>query len=221
MAAYRAQVRGWHTPPRTPPPGLTADGRFPLRLYSINGRTRAEIVPSGRDGGFDEAACAEVSRIMEDHRAHTTHPVDRRLVEVVYEIARHFHAPQVSVVSGYREGSPGSHHHMGRAIDIVIPGVRDEDLAAYARTIGFLGVGTYPMSGFVHVDVRNASFFWVDGSAPGRSHRIREVRGTEARRADEAARTRGVTPLGGTDGSTQPNADGAPQDEDGDDDGPT
>ena len=35
----------------------------------------------------------------------------------------------------------------------MVPGVKDEEVAKYARQTGFVGVGIYPTSGFVHVDV--------------------------------------------------------------------
>ncbi|MBI5517923.1 MAG: DUF882 domain-containing protein [Deltaproteobacteria bacterium] len=201
LAVYRANVRRWHDPSRLPGPRATEDGRYVLRLYGLNNRVAGELAPTGREGAwvFDEVSRAQASRVLEDTRAHATTAIDVRLLEVVYTLARHFQVGQVTVVSGYRARAGRSNHALGRAVDLVLPGVRDEAVAAYARTLGFLGVGVYPVSGFVHVDVRSRSFFWVDPSVPGRrSRRLREVRGAEARAADEAARARGVTPLGGT-----------------------
>ena len=219
LAAYRARVRVWHDGARVPTARHTDDGRLVLRLVSLNTRTVAEVSPARPDGGFDETACAAISRVMEDSRTHTVAPVDRRLVEVLYQVARHFDAGQVTVVSGYRAESRRSNHQLGRAIDVVLPGVSDEALAAYARTLGMVGVGVYPTGGFVHLDVRGASYFWVDGSGPGRSRRMHEVHGDLARRADAMARARGVSPLGGTLGGTDPGADGADTaDERGDED---
>jgi hypothetical protein len=54
-----------------------------------------------------------------------------------------------------------------------------------------VGVGVYTRSGFVHVDVRDRSFFWIDPSPPDRHLKIRPVRADEARLADEAALARG------------------------------
>jgi hypothetical protein len=201
LAVYRANVRRWHDATRLPGPRMVDDGRYVLRLYGLNNRVAAELVPTGSAGPwvFDEVARAQAARVLEDTRAHATTALDLRLLDVVYTLARHFQVGQVTVVSGYRAHAGRSNHALGRAVDLVLPGVRDEAVAAFARTLGFLGVGVYPVSGFVHVDVRSRSFFWVDPSVPGRrSRRLREVRGAEARAADQAARARGVQPLGGT-----------------------
>jgi hypothetical protein len=77
-----------------------------------------------------------------------------------------------------------------------MPGVADEDVAKFAREMGFVGVGTYPTSGFVHVDVRDRSYFWVDTSGPGRSRRERGVLGDLAAKSDAAARERGERSIG-------------------------
>lgn len=217
IAMYHANNNRWHDAAAVPAARFTEDGRMVLRMVSINGRGSAEVTPQRAEGGFDEAACAQVAQVASDARTNRVHPIDRRLIEMVYEIARHFHAGQVTVVSGYRAESRHSNHSLGRAIDIIVPGVRDGAVAEFARTLGFAGVGVYPSSGFVHVDVREASFFWVDSSAPGRRTRYRrgrrggtfhEVLGTQARAADVAARGRGVRPFGGMSGSTDPTQGG-------------
>jgi hypothetical protein len=77
-------------------------------------------------------------------------------------------------------------------MDIALPGVRDATLAAHLRAEGFTGVGTYAVSGFVHVDVRRRSYFWVDGTAPGRRSRARGVLARQAAAADTRALARGV-----------------------------
>ena len=42
-----------------------------------------------------------------------------------------------------------------------------EALRTFARTIDETGVGYYPNSVFVHVDVRDRRAYWVDRSGPG------------------------------------------------------
>ena len=220
-AAYRANMRRWHDADAIPAARFTEDGRLILRLRSLNAMGTAEITPQTPDGGFDEAACAEVSRVFADSRTRRQAPIDRRLIEMVYQIARHFRAGQVTVVSGYRAEAGSSNHAQGRAVDSLIPGVSDSAIAAYARTLGFAGVGVYPAGGFVHVDVRTRSFFWVDRSGPGRPSRSRrsrrrgrsrggvnEIMGELARRSDTEARARGVSPFGGMRGASQPGGRG-------------
>lgn len=174
-----------------------------LRLRSINGLGSAEVTPLRADGGFDAPAREALSNVLGDPRANRHTEMDQRLLDVIYHLAQHFRVGQVNVISGYRAAARRSNHALGRAADVALPGVGDEALARYAREMGFLGVGVYPHSGFVHIDVRTHSFFWVEGRARRRargrrrSSGIREVHGDVARRADEAARARGVRPLGG------------------------
>ncbi|MEZ4390671.1 MAG: DUF882 domain-containing protein [Polyangiales bacterium] len=201
-SAARVAARRWHDPARAPAPRLLPDGRMVLRLSSINGLGAVEVTPLRADGGFDDAARGALARVLGDPRSNRQTAMDPRLLDVIYQLARHFRAGQVNVISGYRSASGRSNHARGRAADIALPGVGDEALARYAREMGFLGVGVYPHSGFVHVDVRTRSFFWVEGGSRRRSRGrrrrggIREVHGDVARRADEAARARGVQPLG-------------------------
>jgi len=215
-SAYRGNVDRWHNPAQVPRPRFTDDGRLVLRVFSVNGLGSAEVTPATAEGGFDEAACAEVSRVLGDSHARATGAIDRRLIEVLYAIARRFRAGQVTVISGYRAQRQPSNHRLGRAVDILVPGVADSEVAAYARTVGFLGVGYYPLGGFTHIDVRTRSYYWVDRSSPGsparsrrsrrrgRSRAFAEVHGDQARRADEEARARGVFPFGGTRGASAP-----------------
>jgi len=100
------------------------------------------------------------------------HPIEPRLLDIVYRIQMHFSAQEIRVISGYRTPAAiasghGSNHGRGRAIDVVVPGATDEDVAKLVREMGFMGVGIYPVSGFVHVDVRDRSYFWIDTSGPG------------------------------------------------------
>ncbi len=209
LARYRSRVRVWHDGARVPDATVTPDGRMLLRMVSLNTHAVAEVTPVRPDGGFQQADCEAIARVLEDPAGHARTAIDRRLIEVVYQIARHFNAGQVTVVSGYRAASRRSNHQLGRAMDIVVPGVSDDAVAGYARSLGMVGVGLYPTGGFVHIDVRPASYFWVDRSGPGRSRRLHEVLGTLARRADANARARGVCAYGGTDGASDPAADGA------------
>lgn len=62
-------------------------------------------------------------------------------------------------------GVPNSQHVQGNAADVLVPDYRHcntaEQLAWYAERAGFDGIGVYPDSGFVHVDVRDG------GNSPG------------------------------------------------------
>jgi hypothetical protein len=152
------------------------------------------VTPEGEEGGFDAGDITFASMALGGWEGGPeVHP---RLLDLIYRAARHFRVGTVNVVSGIRRDRQGSRHSHGLAADIVLPGIDDEELAAFFRAQGFVGVGTYPKGGFVHIDVREQSYFWVDRSAPGsRRSRVHQVRAEESRTMDEAARERGVEPI--------------------------
>lgn len=194
-AGYVAMVRSWHELPEEKAP-LTAEGRPMLVLESVNSGKRIELRPERDDGGFGAIELERAARFLADRRTGSVFPVDPRLLDLVYKIQRRFDAPLVRVVSGYRmpHGRSKSNHGYGRAIDIVIPGATDEDVASFARGLGFVGVGIYPSSGFVHIDSRPKSYFWVDRSGPGRRKRTVPILRSLAAKSDAEALARGETP---------------------------
>jgi hypothetical protein len=54
-------------------------------------------------------------------------------------------------------------------------GVPNSALRDYLRTLRDVGVGYYPNSTFVHLDVRERSASWVDYAGPGESPRYRRA----------------------------------------------
>ncbi len=100
--------------------------------------------------------------------------LDTGLLTRLDAIAHHFPGKSFSFVSGYRPQSRGSNHQTGRAVDMRVVGVTNEELVAFCRTLHDTGCGYYPNSSFVHVDVRNpgtGSVTWIDASGPGESPR--------------------------------------------------
>lgn len=194
---YANSVRAWHTPTPGKTAPLDTSGRPKLVLYALNTTERVELTALGEKGGFSASDLDRASQVMRDPRTGNEHPIEPRLLDSVYRIARHFSAHEIRIVSGYRTPKPTTHsnHGRGRAMDMVVPGATDEDVAKFAREAGFSGVGVYPVSGFVHVDVRERSYFWVDSSGPGRKSRLYGVLADVAGRADAAATGRGEKPI--------------------------
>jgi hypothetical protein len=77
------------------------------------------------------------------------------------------------VVSGWRDHSyfDDSRHKHSKAIDFSIPGVPNTVLRDYVRRFRNCGVGFYPNSSFVHLDVRESAAYWVDYAGPGEAPR--------------------------------------------------
>lgn len=136
-----------------------------LELYNIHTGERIEAV-YWADGVYIGEEMARLQFLLRDYRTGETHPVDRKLYDLLYALQSRLGVKGVyHVISGYRapktnemlrKHSRGvakhSLHMEGRAVDIRLQGV---ELAALRRTALKLrrgGVGYYPKSGFVHVD---------------------------------------------------------------------
>lgn len=167
---YKQMVRNWQKVPRIPEPQYRA-GYRDLTIYSVNLGERVRVFPFLPDGTLDPAALAEIERVFRDKDSDATHAIDPRLVKLLYKLADHFDARQITLISGFREPSQDKSegaHGRGRAADIMIPGAKLPAVAKVARRLGHVGVGYYPTSGFVHLDVREGpSYFWADRSGPG------------------------------------------------------
>jgi len=193
-AAYlsgKQPLLGWHAP-STRPVAHDASGRPMLTLTTINHGETFSLAADGDDGGFSSADLDRTAHLLRAAGG-DEHPLDPRTLALIYRIQTHFAAPEIRVVSGYRVPKPGSrsNHGKGRAMDMVVPGVPDEEVARFAREMGFVGVGVYPTSQFVHVDIRPRSYFWVDFSGPRMKNRERGILGDLAAKSDAAAAARG------------------------------
>ena len=156
------------------PPGSVPYAALPaLTLVAGNGGATCSVKPYRDDGQLDDEALATIDRTLADLRD-PAHPavvaLDRRLVRVLARAAYHWGAPTIRVVSAYRAPRRRAEglHAKGRAIDFALDGVPPRELAAWLRTHPRLGVGVYVhrSTQYVHLDVRDLSFHWIDGSPP-------------------------------------------------------
>ena len=193
-AAYRRQVARWHEPaPSDAVAQWASHSPAPLVFRPVRYPAHYSLVPDAT--GLFSAYQLRAARKAFSYRDALSHDVHPALMERAYRIVREFRVPYLWLISGYRDTRSTSRHSQGRAMDIVAPGVSNTQLARFARTFGYTGVGEYPQSGFVHIDVRSRSYFWVDRSAPGARSRERQVRRGEAHQADHRARARGELPV--------------------------
>jgi hypothetical protein len=100
------------------------------------------------------------------------HEIDPRLVALIGIVSNHFGGRKLEIVSGYRPFSATqytthSNHNQGRALDFRVQGVPNAVLRDFCHTLHNVGVGYYPNSTFVHLDVRDAPATWTDYSRPG------------------------------------------------------
>ena len=96
--------------------------------------------------------------------------LDPRLVWVIGQVAAAFPNRSIVIMSGYRPDSHSSLHKLGRALDLAVTGVSNEDLFRACRGLREVGCGFYPNSLFVHFDLRpwgSPRVQWVDEARPG------------------------------------------------------
>src|SRR5882724_4680875 len=133
---------------------------FTLRQRDMQGRP-----PKGFQKRFD--------RFLRCHYTNKQHAMNPRLVRLLYQTGHHWPGQRLEVVSGYRSPTvaknPRSPHMKGLACDFRVAGVKNTELRDYLRrSMKKVGVGYYPNSSFVHLDVRkDRSAFWIDYSGPG------------------------------------------------------
>jgi uncharacterized protein YcbK (DUF882 family) len=138
-----------------------------LRLYHTHTGQHLDLV-YWRSGGYIPEALAKLDTFLRDHRNGIVHHYDPRVFDLLADLTRKVGRPnaEVSIICGYR--SPASNeylrthtagvaknslHMQAEAIDIRLPGVRTAVLRDAALELHRGGVGYYPASNFVHVDV--------------------------------------------------------------------
>lgn len=165
--------------------------RAPVELYKVRTDETRHIVLARCSGAVWEPGREELSRFLDRTGDESPVLLDRLLLKHVQTVAERFPGRRVEVVSAYRapvgEQRASSRHCKAKAMDFRVSGVPNTRLRDFARTLGNVGVGFYPNSTFIHLDVRERPAFWVDWSGPGEPARYGRLD------ADPAARARGVT----------------------------
>lgn len=118
-------------------------------------------------GAYVGDALAAVNHVLRDYRTGDVHVIEPKLLDLLTTLSTSLGATaRIGVISGYRspqtnamlhrdsgQVASGSLHMQGQAIDIRIPGVDTARVRDAAMRLGIGGVGYYPTSDFVHVDV--------------------------------------------------------------------
>lgn len=140
-----------------------------ITLSSPNGRKRWSGYVVGPGNVLLPLARKKVTEVLASWRTGKTTTIDARLVRLIAQVSDTFGGRTIRVVSGYREHSHAarSRHPRGRALDFSVEGVPNWAVRDYLRQLANVGVGYYPNSSFVHLDVREGSMYWVDVSKPG------------------------------------------------------
>jgi uncharacterized protein YcbK (DUF882 family) len=151
-------------------PGPAAEPLPPDRgLAFFNTHTdESEAVEYCLEGCLVPESLERINHILRDHRTGEVKAIDVGLLDLLNRLARALPTDRpFHVISGYRSpetnarlrksGGGGvasnSLHLVGKAIDIRVPGIKLRDLYRTAVNLRGGGVGIYPESDFVHVDV--------------------------------------------------------------------
>ncbi len=178
-AALHAESR--HAPPvGVPVPTKVAAAMLhsPLHLAGQTYELRLHHLHTGEDidvvyrvgNQYIPSAVAQLDHFLRDHRTQDIGHYDPREFDVLHETLARLGRQNsvIDVVCGYRTPwsnnflrtraavtgvAQHSQHMLAKAIDIRVPGVSTSRLRDAAMSLGAGGVGYYPISQFVHVDV--------------------------------------------------------------------
>lgn len=167
--------------PVAPKTGLVETMR--LKLHHLH--TGESIDVSFKESGhYSPSGVSMLNHFLRDHRTQDSADYDPREFELLHALLHKLGKPNatIDIVCGYRTPASNSflrtrsavtgvaehsQHMLSKAIDIRIPGVSTLALRNAALSLGMGGVGYYPTSQFVHVDVGPVRE-WQFGGRPAR-----------------------------------------------------
>lgn len=153
---------------------------FRLRMHHLHTGENIDVVY--RIGNtYIPSAIDKLNHFLRDHRTGTVSSYDPKEFDVLHSLLTKLGKPngEIDIVCGYRTPwsngylrgrsantgvAKNSQHMLAKAIDIRIPGVSTLKLRETALSLHAGGVGYYPVSQFVHVDVGPVRQ-WTYGSA--------------------------------------------------------
>lgn len=152
--------------------GVDAGGvgeQFHLRMHHLHTGESIDVVYRIGDR-YVPGALAQLNYFLRDHRTQDESAYDPKEFDLLHELMVKLKRPDgvIDIVCGYRtpwsnaflrHGTAASgvaqhsQHMLAKAIDIRVPGVSTVALRDAALSLHEGGVGYYPVSQFVHVDV--------------------------------------------------------------------
>jgi len=200
MFVSLAVSRTYAEPPLLLTPGvrLAADAELPttgqryeLKLYHLHTGESLDVVYRIGDT-YIPSALEQLNHFLRDHRTQDVSDYDPSEFDLLHNLLTRLKRPHatINIVCGYRSPESNeflrtlggtvdpsetgvaehSQHMLAKAIDIRVPGVSTRRLDQAALSLHAGGVGYYPTSQFVHVDVGPVRQ-WSFGGAHTRRHR--------------------------------------------------
>jgi uncharacterized protein YcbK (DUF882 family) len=142
----------------------------PYRLHFFHTHTGERLDIEYRHGdSYDPDALARIDNCLRDHRTGEVHKYDPCVFDLLHQLTVALLGrpdAEIDVICGYRIPRSNEYlrthgrgvaqhslHMLAMAIDICIPGVPTAKLRDTALALHQGGVGYYPASDFVHLDV--------------------------------------------------------------------
>ena len=125
-------------------------------------------------GAYLSDAASTLNHFMRDRRSGDVCSMDQNVIDLLSNIQNIVgNNRTLHVLCGYRSPATNakmrqrsrgvaknSQHMYGKAVDFYVPGIKLPELKKIAASFKAGGVGYYPSSGFIHVDVRNQPAYW-------------------------------------------------------------
>ncbi len=172
------------TTPMVPQTSATRGVMDTMRLRLHHTHTGESIDVAFKQGGqYLPGGIAMLNHFLRDHRTNETANYDPQEFDLLHKLLVSLHKPNavIDIVCGYRSPwsnnflrtrsavtgvAEHSQHMLSKAIDIQVPGVSTLMLRNAALSLGMGGVGYYPTSHFVHVDVGPVREWQFGGRSP-------------------------------------------------------
>ena len=148
---------------------LASKAKYALHLHHLHTGESLDIVYKVGDA-YVPGAIEKLNYFLRDHRTNDVSHYDPKEFDLLHSVMTKLGKPEgvIDIVCGYRTPwsnnflrtraavtgvAKNSQHTQAKAIDIRVPGVQTSRLRDIALSLHGGGVGYYPISQFVHVDV--------------------------------------------------------------------
>lgn len=156
-------------------PALASREQPPARALALHNTHTGESVQCAywAEGEYLADGLAEINQVLRDHRSGEVYPMAPELLDLLYTLNHEVDGRRpFEIISGYRSPKTNaklrnkssgvakrSLHMSGKAIDIRLPGCELDRLRQAALAMKAGGVGYYPKSNFIHVDIGRVRYW--------------------------------------------------------------
>ncbi len=144
------------------------------KLFLYNLHTNEEFKDVyWKNGEYIPEVLVRINYMLRDHYNGAVKTIDKKLLDLMFAIQTKLKATEpFHIISGYRSAKTNEYlrkhtkgvakkslHILGKAVDLRLPDHRLKDLRRAAYDLKTGGVGYYPKSNFVHIDVGKLRFW--------------------------------------------------------------